>query len=188
MPRESRKSGIEEAALRLFVEKGICAATTKEIAALAGVSEGAIYRHFESKEELALVLFQETMGQLLGHLSQSLEKTVDPPTQLRAVQRAFLEFAFTEPLSYAYIMEAHESEFARLPKEQAKPKDVFVGIIREGMAQGHFRLMDPHLAAALVIGMTIRIVFFLKQGLISQSREQVIEELGRAAMRVLAPD
>lgn len=188
MPRESHKAGIEEAALRLFVEKGICAATTKEIAALAGVSEGAIYRHFESKEELALALFQENMQRLLAHLEGSLEGVADPPAQLRAVQRAFLEFAFAEPLSYAYLMEAHRSEFARLPAEQAKPKDVFVRILQRGMAEGCFRPMDPHLAAALVIGMTIRTVFFLKQGLIRQGREEVIQELGEAALRVLAPD
>jgi len=187
MPRESRRPGIEEAALRLFVEKGICAATTKEIAALAGVSEGAIYRHFESKEELALALFQENMQRLLAYLDRSLELAADPPTQLRAVQRAFLEFAFAEPLAYAYLVEAHQSEFPRLPPDQAKPKDVFVRILQRGMAEGCFRSMDPHLAAALVIGMTIRTIFFLKQGLIRQSREQVIEALGEAALRVLAP-
>jgi AcrR family transcriptional regulator len=188
MPRESRKSGIEEAALRLFVEKGLNAATTKEIAALAGVSEGAIYRHFESKEELALALFQENMQRLLAHLTRSLDGADEPPAQLCAVQRAFLEFAVTEPLAYAYLMEAHTSEFAKLPRELARPKDVFVRVIQRGLAQGYFREMDPQLAAALVIGMTIRTAFFLKQGLIQQSREQVLEELGRAALRVLARD
>ena len=45
---------IERAALKLFVEEGIDAATTREIAMSAGVSEGALYRHYSGKDELAL--------------------------------------------------------------------------------------------------------------------------------------
>jgi len=185
MPRGSHKPEIEEAALQLFVERGIKAATTKDIAALAGVSEGAIYRHFESKEELAQWLFQENAQRLVAHLDQSVKEADDPPTQLGAVQRAFFEFAFREPLAYAYIMEAHTSEVAQLPREFSRPKDVFVNVIQRGMARGYFRDLDPHLAAGLVIGMTIRTIFFLRQGLIRQSREEVLEELNRAALRVL---
>ena len=53
----SAKPRIERAALEVFVRDGVDAATTKAIAAQAGVSEGAIYRHFRSKDELATSLF-----------------------------------------------------------------------------------------------------------------------------------
>ena len=43
---------IERAALKLFVNEGIDAATTREIASVAGVSEGALYRHYKGKDEL----------------------------------------------------------------------------------------------------------------------------------------
>lgn len=45
------------AARELFEQKGFAAATTKEIAALAGVSEVTLFRHFESKRGL----FNETL-------------------------------------------------------------------------------------------------------------------------------
>ena len=50
----SAKPRIERAALEVFVRDGVDAATTKAIAAQAGVSEGAIYRHWRSKDELAI--------------------------------------------------------------------------------------------------------------------------------------
>ena len=53
----SAKPRIERAALEAFVIEGVDATTTKTIAAKAGVSEGAIYRHWKSKDELALGLF-----------------------------------------------------------------------------------------------------------------------------------
>ena len=53
----SAKQKIDEAAVRLFARDGFDAATTKQIALAAGVSEGAIYRHYRSKDELAISLF-----------------------------------------------------------------------------------------------------------------------------------
>ena len=48
----ARVAAIRAAALRLFVEKGIEGARMEEIAAEAGLSAGAIYRYFPSKEQL----------------------------------------------------------------------------------------------------------------------------------------
>ncbi|WP_233355943.1 TetR/AcrR family transcriptional regulator [Henriciella aquimarina] len=73
---------IERAALQLFIDSGVDAATTREIASAAGVSEGALYRHYKGKDELALALFMEThnrLGEMLGDaLSQpgSLQERV----------------------------------------------------------------------------------------------------------------
>jgi len=46
------KARIERAALILFVEKSIEGVSTKSIATRAGVSEGLLYRHFKSKDDL----------------------------------------------------------------------------------------------------------------------------------------
>ena len=57
---------IERSALRLFVEQGIAETSIREIARDAGVSQGAMYNHFVSKEELAWELFSENFSQI-GH-------------------------------------------------------------------------------------------------------------------------
>jgi len=50
---EARKSSILAAARRAFTETGDMNGTTiKLIAARSGISEGVIYRHFESKDQL----------------------------------------------------------------------------------------------------------------------------------------
>ena len=46
-----------EAALALFASKGVDGATVRDIAQAVGVSEGALYRHFRSKEEIARDIF-----------------------------------------------------------------------------------------------------------------------------------
>jgi TetR/AcrR family transcriptional regulator len=52
MPATDRKQQLLEAALDLFSQKGFEGATTKEIAACAGITEAVIFRHFPSKQAL----------------------------------------------------------------------------------------------------------------------------------------
>jgi AcrR family transcriptional regulator len=55
---EARTTEIRDAAMRVFVRKGINGSTMQEIAAEAGLSAGAIYRYFESKDQLVLAVFE----------------------------------------------------------------------------------------------------------------------------------
>jgi len=73
------KDRIEKAALRLFVEQGVAETSIRDIAAAAGVSQGAMYNHYVSKDELAFALFAESwaeMGRELrrcSHIGDTLE-------------------------------------------------------------------------------------------------------------------
>jgi AcrR family transcriptional regulator len=80
MPADQRKQHILDAARRAFSRRGDVAGTTmRDIAAEAGISEGIIYRHFESKEDLffeaavrplhqAFALGEEKMAALVPEL------------------------------------------------------------------------------------------------------------------------
>ena len=61
MPRhryDNTRDRIEHAAIQLFVEKGVSETTVRDIARAVDMSEGALYRHFASKEELVWTLFE----------------------------------------------------------------------------------------------------------------------------------
>lgn len=53
---EARREAIRDAAFRLFVRKGVEDARMEEIAAEAGLSAGAIYRYYPSKQHLLQVV------------------------------------------------------------------------------------------------------------------------------------
>jgi AcrR family transcriptional regulator len=59
--RAESRSRIIEHALRLFAEHGYDRTTIKMIADDAGISQGLIYAHFASKEELLVAIFEESM-------------------------------------------------------------------------------------------------------------------------------
>ncbi|OHC74937.1 MAG: hypothetical protein A3G18_01270 [Rhodospirillales bacterium RIFCSPLOWO2_12_FULL_58_28] len=60
--KEARSDEVIEAALSVFFEKGFAAARLDDIAARAGVSKGAIYLYFQSKEDLFKEVVRRTMA------------------------------------------------------------------------------------------------------------------------------
>ena len=59
---EARPGEIIEAALAVFSEKGFAAARLDDIAARAGVSKGALYLYFETKQDLFRAVVRETVA------------------------------------------------------------------------------------------------------------------------------
>jgi len=71
------KARIERAALHLFVEKSIEGVSTKSIAALAGVSEGLLYRHFKSKADLSQILMQAMHNRLTQMMRENMDQSLE---------------------------------------------------------------------------------------------------------------
>jgi AcrR family transcriptional regulator len=71
---EARKSSILDAARRAFIETGDMNGTTiKVIAEHSGISEGVIYRHFESKDQLFIEAVVEPLKQAVDDLVAATE-------------------------------------------------------------------------------------------------------------------
>lgn len=180
----SKRNDIIAAALRLFAEKGIKATTIRDIANDAGVTEGALYRHFAGKDELALSLFAECAGELYHSLDQAVNQELDPRRRLTAPARALLVFAQNNPASYEFVMARHHDDIGALPPGQPLPKDVFVRVLTDDITAGRARQMDVQLGAAMMIGMCLRTVFFWQRGMIDLEYQAMIEEVGTAIERI----
>lgn len=56
--REATRSGLIRAARGLFCEKGIAGTTTQDVLEGSGVSRGAMYHHFASREDLVAAVYE----------------------------------------------------------------------------------------------------------------------------------
>src|SRR2546428_12406342 len=74
MPGETRQK-ILEATARLLQMKGLARVTTKEIARETGLSEGALYRHFEHKEEVLFAVLTKHLPTFLEILQTHVAGT-----------------------------------------------------------------------------------------------------------------
>jgi TetR/AcrR family transcriptional regulator, transcriptional repressor for nem operon len=90
----TRQRIIEEAA-PLFNEKGYSGCSLQEVMAAAKIEKGGIYRHFASKEELALAAFDFAWNEVSQRRMRGLEEIDDPLLTVEAFIRNFAKGRFT---------------------------------------------------------------------------------------------
>lgn len=76
--RESSLDGLLDAALEVFAERGYRASRLEAVAAAAGVTKGAIYYHFEGKEDLLRQAVQRRHRTLFAELAETLAAEPGP--------------------------------------------------------------------------------------------------------------
>jgi AcrR family transcriptional regulator len=81
LPAAERRRLIEDAAARLFAERGYTATTVDDIVAEAGVSKPMLYRHFESKKQLQMRLLEHRRDELAAAPLDSFLKAEGEPAQ-----------------------------------------------------------------------------------------------------------
>lgn len=181
----TKKKDVVNAALALFMKKGIKATTTRDIALRAGISEGTIYRHFSSKDELAKIVFEQNLDAFWDFLKQYLKKNQRPDEMLRAYVRGYFEFARRFQTQYTFVIAAHQTELRKLSREKMRPLRMLARILRLGQTKGMFRGMDTNLAAAMIIGMLTQTIFYLKSGQIIVNYRLVVNETANACLRMM---
>lgn len=98
---EARKSSILAAARRAFIETGDMNGTTiKVIAEHSGISEGVIYRHFESKDQLFLEAVVEPLKEAVDELVAATEdvdrdEPLTPERQLETMTGLYRQLVST---------------------------------------------------------------------------------------------
>ena len=109
--KPDKRAAILDAALTLFAERGFHGTSVPDIAQLAGVGAGTIYRHFEGKEALVNALYQHHKAEL----GQALLAGFDPAAAPRAAFHHFwhgaAQFAQTSPRAFQFLELHHHAPY-----------------------------------------------------------------------------
>ncbi|MEQ8935816.1 MAG: helix-turn-helix domain-containing protein [Amphiplicatus sp.] len=154
-PDGSTAARIERAALALFVAQGIDAATTREIAAAAGLSEGALYRHFPSKEAIAETLFVAIHERLARLVRGAARAGASLGEQADAVVDAYCRTADEDWTLFAYHL-LSTAHFLPTPPGADNPVAAAEEIVAAAMARGEIENGDAPLLAAMALGAVLQ--------------------------------
>ncbi len=184
----NKRDDICEAALHLFVEKGIASTTTREIAASASTAEGNIYRYFRGKDHLADQIFEICAGRFHRALQEAAGLSSDPSARFSAIVSAVFEFAEAEPDSFRFVLMAHNTCELNptVSAETALPRDVFIDVVKAGVASGQFYPLDPLLVTGWVVGMAQKAILFMSAGRIEATGAQVKADTIDGALRLVS--
>ncbi len=85
---DARREDILEAARMLFLNHGFAGVTMQEIASEAGISTGAIYRYYSSKDELARAFFEQCAGGGPASMIRQVAPEAPPVERLQKILAA----------------------------------------------------------------------------------------------------
>lgn len=103
--RADTRSALLEAAARVFAERGFHASSVDEVARRAGVTTGALYGHFASKEDLFLAVFEETVAPELAAYRTTFSRGKDLDEQARGGAQRFIERLREDPAYFPLFIE-----------------------------------------------------------------------------------
>jgi TetR/AcrR family transcriptional regulator len=178
--KELRKTGIADAAERLFFSRGYEAVSMDDIAREVELNKATLYLYFESKEALFAAIVLRGIGILKVKYLRCMEKKVPGIVKVTLMGQAYYEFSQENP-EYLRLIHFYGSE--RFSKENPCTAEIGKGYgtcrmilrdaIREGIGDGTLRAdLDPFLTS-----MYLMISFM---GILSMENKwkQVIESEG----------
>ena len=152
---EETKTRILESAIKLFSSRGYNKASVDEICREAGISKGAFYHHFESKQALFLALLDGWLKTIDTAIEESKDKTA-PETFMLMTQAfpylfktageglpMFLEF-WLQASRDKKIWEASIAPYRRYHK-------YFTSLIKKGVKEGSFVDVDAELTSRMIV-------------------------------------
>jgi AcrR family transcriptional regulator len=187
MPRRPlAKPLIDQAALRLFVEKGVDGTSIRDVANAAGVSDGALYRHYDSKDALVWALFADSYVAFARRLETLQAGVRDARGKLRAMIRGVCAFHDADPLLFRFLLFVQHGQLDKVTADMPSPIDVIRNVVLGAIASGEIPAIDPELATAIVVGLVLQPATFAAYGRLDEPLSLHADRLAAAAWSALA--
>ncbi len=179
------KADLERAALQLFVEKGVDGTSIRDIASRAGVTEGALYRHYDSKDGLVRALFLMHYRAFADRLHGACAAAESPADRIRAMIAAFYRLNDEEPAAFEFILMTRHGVLDSVRSDSGSPVDVVAGVIAEGMKSGAWPRQNAQLATEIAIGIVLEIPVGRRYGRLKGKTASYTDEVTKAVLAAL---
>ena len=167
LPADERRSATVEAVVDLAAQQNPSDITTTAIAQHMGLTQGALFRHFPTKDAILQAVMSWVTERLLARVDKAAEGTTSPVAALEAVFMTHIDFVSEHPGVPRMLFGELQRPGETLPKRMVQTLIQHYGerlhrLLEAGKAQGELDAgLDVDAAAVLFIG-TI-------QGLVMQS-------------------
>ena len=179
------KARIERAALKLFARQGVEGVSIKQIAQACGISDGAMYRHFESKDALARQMFETIHQRFMALVKAADMSAVTIEEAVEAIVTAYCQIADADPALYVYHLTHRNHFLAAYGDGGADPSQIMSDRVRRAMASGEIPPGDPELVSAMALGVVMQSAEYRIFGRIDGRLSDYVPQFTRAILALL---
>lgn len=147
---------ILDAAAKLFATHRFHEARMEDVACLAEVGKGTLYRYFKDKEEMYLALLDRAATGLQERLCHAMKGSSCPRERLVAIVAGLLSYFDDQPhvfdlIQHAEVMHRPDAEFP-WQKTRDQTMALVKDVLEAGRQQGLFAIDDPDVAVLMLLG------------------------------------
>jgi len=153
LPADQRRAVTVEAVVELTAEQNPGDITTAAIARRMNLTQGALFRHFPSKDAIWQAVMEWVAEQLLQRVDRAMQGVESPLLALEAVFMTHIEFVVAHPgvprLLFGELQRAEETPAKRMARTLiGRYSARLTGLIEAGKSRGDLAL-DVDTAAAV---------------------------------------
>ncbi|GAB6897254.1 TetR/AcrR family transcriptional regulator [Kineosporia succinea] len=138
---------VMRAALELFAEQGYANTSVQQLVEAAGVTKGALYHYFQSKDDLLFAIYERILTVQTEHLHAIVEKNLGVEETVRRVCVDVVETSVDFLLEGTVFFRSQHMLSAPRQQEVTRRRrayhDVFTGLLTQGQAEGLYRTDVP---------------------------------------------
>ncbi len=167
LPADKRRAVTVETVVELAAEQNPSKITTAAIAKRMNLTQGALFRHFPSKDAIWEAVIAWVAESLLARVDRAIEAAGSPLSALEAVFMTHIEFVTAHPgvprMIFGELQRAEDTATKHMVRALVgRYRERLVTLIEAGKAQGELaREVDTAASAMIFIGII--------QGLVMQS-------------------
>ena len=178
--RKNKKANLVNAAIILFSQKGIAATSIREISSHAGVTEGAIYRHFRSKEELSWFAFKQVIEEMAREKEYLVHS--DLPFEKRLYEWVHLSYAYYDraPEAFTYVLLMPEAIVDLDQEVTSCQGELFKRMFREAREQKSVRDLPAAVALSHHTGLMLNVPRLINDEHLSGPALSYVDEVAHA--------
>ena len=180
-----KKKDIERAALELFAETGIDGASIRMIAERAGVTEGALYRHHKSKDDLVRALFAEAYEQYAAMMDGVRAEHSTFAGRVRAMVEGFFRAYDADFYAFRFVLLVQHDVLDKVRVSERGPTDVIIESLKEAVAAGEVPKQDLVLASQFMLGIVMQTATAHRYGRIEGALARYADEVAAACLRAV---
>lgn len=178
---------IHDAALRLFVEKGVTETSVRDLAQAAGIAEGTLYRHYASKHELVADLFASNYAAFARRLAELQAPLSSFRSRLDAVVAEVFRFHDDNPTLFRFLLLVQHQALPRVPEGEGNPVAVLQAMVEQGIRDGGVGLPDAALGTAMILGLMLQPATAVVYGRLEAPLSRFAHDVAGACWRALNP-
>ncbi|MBK6765659.1 MAG: TetR/AcrR family transcriptional regulator [bacterium] len=157
--KDHRREQILDAAAELFASKGFEKTSVDEIAKAAGLSKGAIYWYFPSKESILIGLAEKYQSQNQTTVVESASEDMYGPEAVYKAHRHIYAEKANNPIpdllfrQFVSMGSKHPEIADALARSHCNWVDLITGLLDDAVAKGYFKHFDTRLVSEAISAM-----------------------------------